>query len=241
MEITNTIGSQFFGRFILLAILILIFFRLLKFGLSVILKQKKNSSLIRTYFPLVELISWIIFFVLYLFLFFSIKSAFAYILVGIIFFLLYFVMIFGVKDLIAGVFFKSRNKFIVGDILEFDGKKGIVKNLGHNYIEIETGDGQTQFIPYTKLIFSITKKGESTGQSSGYSFLLETASDKDVLEITKQIRTAIISLPWSSVQRMPLINLQKQSGSTSIFEITVYPVDSSFSVKIEKYIVEKFA
>ncbi len=240
MEITNTIGSQYFGRFILFAILILIFFRLLKFGISVIFKQKKSSRLISTYFPLVELVSWIIFLVLYLFLFFSIRSVFAYVLVGFIFFLLYFVLLYGVKDLIAGVFFKSRNKFNIGDILEFDGQKGIIKSLGHSSIEIETGDGQTQFIPYAKIIFSVTKKSESTGQSSGYSFLLETANDKDIMETTDQIKTAIISLPWSSIQRMPLINLKEQTDSTSIFEITVYPVDSSFSGKIEKFIVEKF-
>ncbi len=241
MDITNTIGSQYFGRFILFAILILIFFRLLKFGLSILFKKKKNSRLISTYFPLVELVSWLIFLVLYLFLFFSIRSVFAYVLVGFIFFLLYFVLLYGVKDLIAGVFFKSRNKFNIGDILEFDGQKGIIKSLGHSSIEIETGDGQTQFIPYAKIIFSVTKKSESTGQSSGYSFLLETANDKDIMETTDQIKTAIISLPWSSIQRMPIINLKGQTDSNSIFEITVYPVDSSFSGKIEKYIVEKFS
>jgi small conductance mechanosensitive channel len=203
-------------------------------------KKEKNSRLIQTYFPLVELISWVIFLVLYLFLFFSIRSVFAYVLVGFIFFLLYFVMMFGVKDLIAGVFFKSRNKFQIGDILEFENQKGIIKSLGHGSIELETGDGQTQFIPYAKIIFSITKKSETTGQSSGYSFLLETTSEKDTLEITNDIKKAIISLPWSSVQRMPLINLKEQTGKTSIFEITVYPVDSSFSGKIEKYVVEKF-
>jgi small conductance mechanosensitive channel len=219
----------------------LMFFRLLKFGLSVLFKSKKNSHLVQTYFPLVELISWLIFLVLYLFLFFSIRSAFAYVLVGFIFFLLYFVMMFGMKDLIAGVFFKSRNKFRIGDILEFENQKGIIKSLGHSSIELETGDGQTQFIPYTKIIFSITKKSETTGQSSGYNFLLETTSDKDTQETTNEIKTAIISLPWSSVQRMPLINLKKQTDKTSIFEITVYPVDSSFSGKIEKYVVEKFA
>ncbi|NOX45518.1 MAG: mechanosensitive ion channel [Chlorobi bacterium] len=240
MDITNTIGSQYFGRLILFAVLILIFFRLLKFGLSVVFKSKKNSRLTQTYFPLVELISWVIFLVLYLFLFFSIRSAFAYVLVGVVFFLLYFVMQFGVKDMIAGVFFKSRNKFRIGDVLEFENQKGIVKNLGHSSIEIETGDGQTQFIPYTKIIFSITKKSETTGQSSGYSFLLETTSGKDILEITNDIKTAIISLPWSSVQRMPLINLKEQTDKTSIFEITVYPVDSTFSGKIEKYVVGKF-
>lgn len=240
MEITNTIGSQYFGRFILFAILILIFFRLLKFGLSIMFKKRKNVHLINTYFPLLELASWLIFMVLYLFLFFSIRSIFAYILVGFIFFLLYFVMLYGVKDLIAGVFFKSRNKFSVGDILEFDGQKGIIRSLGHSSIEIETGDGQTQFIPYVKIIFSITKKSESTGQSSGYSFMLETANNKNISEITNQIRTATISLPWSSVKRMPLINLKEQTNSTVIFEITVYPTDGSFSGKIEKFIVEKF-
>ncbi len=240
MDITNTIGSQYFGRFILFAVLMLVFFRLLKFGLSVMFKKKKNSRLTQTYFPLVELVSWLIFLVLYLFLFFSIRSAFAYVLVGVVFFLLYFVMQFGVKDMMAGVFFKSRNKFQIGDILEFENQKGVIKNLGQSSIEIETGDGQTQFIPYTKIIFSITKKSETTGQSSGYSFLLETANDKDVVEITEQIKTAIISLPWSSVQRMPLINLKEQSRETSIFEITVYPVDSSFSGKIEKYVVGEF-
>ena len=241
MDITNTIGSQYFGRFILFAVLILIFFRLLKFGLSVIFKKKRDSNLINTYFPLVELVSWLIFLVLYLFLFFVIHSVFAYILIGFIIFLLYFVMMFGLKDMIAGVFFKSRNKFNVGDILEFDGQKGIIKNLGNSSIEIESGDGQTQFIPYAKIIFSLTKKSEITGQSSGYSFLLETVSDKDVLETMNEIKTAIISLPWSSVQRAPLINLKEQTASRSIFDITVYPVDSSFSGKIEKHVVEKFA
>lgn len=241
MEITNTIGSQYFGRFILFAILMMVFLRLLRFVLSVMFKSKKNSQWVQTYFPLAELVSWLVFLVLYLFLFFSIRSAFAYVLAGLVFFLLYFVMQFGLKDLIAGVFFKSRNKFGIGDILEFENQKGIIKNLGPSSIEIETSDGQTQFIPYTKIIFSITKKSETTGQSSGYSFLLETANDKDVLETMNEIKTAIISLPWSSVKRMPLINLKEQTASSSIFNITIYPVDSSFSGKIEKHVVEKFA
>jgi len=241
MEIVQTEWSRLFARFILWGIILFVLFSFTRLVLPYILRKNKKTDQIKRNLHLAELIIWIFFFSWFLFVFAEIKSLFSIVLFGIILGLAYLLFRFWVTDIVAGLIFRNSNKINRGDGLRVGDIEGKIVNLGFRNIEIEKKDGTTVYVPYRKVTSAIFSKTESATQSSGYTFELKTSLDSDIDHVTEKIKTYIVALPWSSIQKSPVISLKGQSDNSIVFSITVYSIDRSFFSKIENQVRNKFS
>jgi len=241
MEITGADPAHLFIRFIGWSVALFLMIRLFRFLLPLIFYKEKPRKYIFKLFPVAELIIWMIFLSWFTFLFSEANEIYVYIVLAILLMLLFWISRYWVKDLIAGVVFRSSTRLKVGDLLHVEGLKGKIRRFGNYSVELETQDSQMIFIPYNKLVDAVNITSEPTGQSQGYTFILVCSRKEDQSETMQQIKTTILATPWVSVNRMPVINLVKQSDTSWEFEITIFPINKSFAGKIENLVSEKYA
>ncbi len=240
MDIQITTWQNIFFSFLLVGILLLVLFRLLRYILPVFFKDHKQLRQIIKVMPLIETAGWLLFFSWYTFRFAEIKSLYALVIIGILLVLVFWITRYLTRDLIAGMIFRVSGRFNEGDIIIHDNRKGIIKKFRFDTLEVESTDGQIIYIPFGELQSGITIKGESTDQTAAYSFLLECRKKNTPEETITNIRNYLISLPWSSVQKMPLVVIREQSEALYLIDVTVYPVEKPFAKKIETLTIEKF-
>ncbi len=239
MDIVQTEWSQIFGRFLIWGIILFVLFTIIRFGFPYLMRNKKKASQLLKYFRLVELFIWLFFFSWFLFRFAEVKSLFAFVIFGIQLGILYLIFRFWLTDLIAGIIFKNSNQIDVGDSIQYEKHLGKIIKIGGRSIEIENEDGNSVFIPYRKLTSAIFSRTESSEQTSGYSFELETSFEEDIDKTIEQIKSSIIALPWSSIRKSPQISLKGQTDKSLIFNVTIFAIDRSYFGKIENQHIKK--
>lgn len=240
MDIISTNWGNIYAKFIIWGIIIFLLFRFIRFGLNLIIKNKKLNNSIQKFLPATELGVWIFFFARFMFVFAEARSLFAFVVLAVLLSLLYLLIRFWIIDLVAGVFVKSKNNYVEGDILQVEDFHGVIKKFGNRTIELETKDEKTIYVPYRKIAASVNIKSESIKQTSGFTFQIETNKTEELNKLLQEFNSYIISLPWSSVEKSPIVSLLKQTDSTFVFNITIYPVDKKYSTKYENTIREKF-
>lgn len=240
MDLIQTGSTQIFGKFILWGIIIFLFFTIIRFGIPYVLKTQKKQVYIKQIVLISELTVWIFFLCWFVFLFLKSGSLFVIVVFAILFFVLYVLGRLWLFDLIAGVIFKSGGQVKKGDYFEKDENKGIISKLGSRFLIIEHIDGNMVHIPYHKITASIFRKNEIIDQKSGYIFDLTVRSTENIETLKSNIQRSIISLPWSSVNKSPVISLLEQTAEEYVFKITIYAIDKSFAAKIEDHIKKQY-
>ena len=240
MNVEYTNWQAVFFDFLVGGLIIFVVFRLLQFVLPVFLTNSKKRKNVFRISPVVETIFWLLFFSWYTFRFAEIMSLYAFVVIGILLILIFWVSRFFLRDLMAGMFFRASGRFKEGEVLIYKKNKGAIKKFGTQSLEIESFEGQVIYIPYSKLQDSIMIKSESTEQSAAYTFafnILNTTTPEDSIN---SIRKFVVSLPWSSIQKSPLVMISEQASGHSTVEVTVYPIEKIYGKKIEHLTLEKF-
>lgn len=240
MEFIASNWENIYTRFLLWAVLVLLFFRLLNFGSKVLIKDEKLNLWITRILPPIELIFWSMLIAWFMFIFAEAKSLFALVLMGVLLTMLYLLFKYWFADLLAGVIFKTKNNYQIGDYIQIGDHSGQIIKIGNNSIELETQDGKTIYFPYHKILNAISIKNESTEQISGYSIDLKIRSMENTNKLINQIKSFAISLPWYATQNPPIIKLIEQEEDLFVFKVTYYPTDKSFAIKIKQMIIDKF-
>lgn len=241
MQISNSTWQGLFLSFIALSLLLTLIFRLLRYILPLINHNKTFLERMHKTLPVVEVISWFVFLSWFVFRFAEIMQVYALIILTILFFLLFWISRYLLKEVIAGVIFRSTGNYKIGDQLVLEEQGGTIRRFKLNLVEIENSEGEIVCIPYSYLAGHITIKRERDEQTSAYTFVLETSINSTAEKIAGDIKSFILSLPWSSVRKMPVVLLLEENETRFLFEITVYPVEKSMAKKIELEVRKKFA
>lgn len=240
MNISNPTWQSLFISFIVLSLVLVFLFRLLRYVIPLFARKNKTTERIHRILPVIEISVWFTFLSWFVFRFAEIKQAYAIIILTILIFLIFWISKFLLKELIAGIIFRSTGHYSQGDHINFQGQTGIIRRFRVNFIEAETPEGEILFIPYSQLAEEATIKKEGKEQTSAYTFLLETFRELSVDEMIQNVRSFILSLPWSSVKKMPGVILVEESEDQYLFEITVYPVQKNMAKKIEYELIKKY-
>ena len=241
MDYINNTGEEFlFLRFILIGILIFALFRGIWYLSPLILRRQKSRLLIRRYLPLAETLFWVVFLS-----WFSIRFAVADPLFGILILfvlgaILFWLSKFGLKDMIAGMLLRLTSHYKTGDLLQFSGQEGRLKNWTLLAMELETSNGEVLRMPYSKIISESQLKTETKQYSSAYHFSLTIISDDDPTLVAEKISQYILKLPWSSVHQKPEVVLMEHHKDKLKFQISCYPLEKAFSKRIEEKVIEQF-
>ncbi|MEZ5198886.1 MAG: mechanosensitive ion channel [Bacteroidales bacterium] len=239
----DSIGSKWqvlFFSFILWGLLIYLVFRLFNYGLNTYLQKKKYFQSLSKSTPIIEIIAWLLYFGWWLQKFYEAKTFFVLIVIGILALLLFWLSKYWLKDLIAGIVFKSTKQLKEGDTLQVEELNGVIKKFLKTTIVIESKGGQTIILPYSNIIGKTNIKSEDTEKSYGFSFELKLAGQGGIEIDPEEIRAFIISLPWNSTLKPPIVNLVIETMDDRIFDVTVFPIDKSYYSKIERHVKSKF-
>jgi len=238
-QLTQNWQDVFIG-FSILGILLFLIFRLLHYLLPILLKNKKALYRVKRFLPVIETVSWLSFLSWYSIKFYAQYNIYTLVILLAILVIAFWVSRFLIKELIAGALFRGSARFHEGDRIQTNQYSGTIKKFHFDTIEIEAGDGQIVFIPYSKLSGKITIKNESVGQTSAHTFQLKVISSAEPEIISGHINSFLLSLPWSSVTTSPQVILIEQEGEKYVFDITCFPVEKSYAKKMEQKVLDKF-
>ena len=240
----ESLGIQFSNFELLIAILLaIILFAVIRFAEKAIpffIKDyEKKRSFIR-YFSLIEIFIWVLYTV-FLIQSFSdsnqIYSLGMFVLLMIVgFWLLWFYL----KNIISGSVFKLSKKFEIGDIIQVNNYQGKIIAMGNQRLELESENGEVIFIPYKQLSDSVIVKLHRGEMELSHSFTLATNNDKLQKEIEQALRYEILSMPWTSIKKSPLIKLIHKDDGHFVFEIVLFALDNKYFFNMEQLLKDKF-
>jgi len=240
----ESLGIQFSNFELLIAILLaLLLFVVIRFAEKAIpffIKDyEKKRSFIR-YFSLIEIFIWVLYTV-FLIQSFSdsnqIYSLGMFVLLMIVgFWLLWFYL----KNVISGSVFKLSKKFEIGDTIQVNNYQGKIIAMGNQRLELESENGEVIFIPYKQLSDSVIVKLHRGEMELSHSFTLATNNDKLQKEIEQALRYEILSMPWASIKKSPLIKLIHKDDEHFVFEIVLFALNNKYFFNMEQLLKDKF-
>jgi small-conductance mechanosensitive channel len=233
MNQLNSVWQGIFFDFLLTGVIILLLFRLLQFLLPPLLAQRRKYRQILPVLPVLETTVWLLYFSWFTFRFAAAGAVYALVVMGVLLVLIFWISRFYLKDLIAGMFFRLSKRYREGEIIAYEGWMGTIQRFGIQSLEIRTQEGQIVYIPYGKLQESLTVKSESEAQSAAYSFVLTLNRKEPVPDLQQKVLQHLVSLPWSSVHKVPDVVLKETQDNGLKIEVTVYPIEKVFGKQIE--------
>ena len=227
-------------KFLIAGVFLWLLLRLLKYLMPFVIKRKENKRYVRRYLPSFELLLWFVFVIISIDLFLKTGNIVGYGLLILVFLFIIWFTFFVLKDLMSGVIFKLTDHFSKDDTLKVSKYSGKIVNFGRSSLELETENGKSIYIPYSKIIGAVNIKTDPAEKISRYNFKLETKKDISLREKTELIKQAIMVLPWSSIKKSPIIKPVGETENSYIFEITIFSLEKEYFHKIENNIKEQF-
>jgi small-conductance mechanosensitive channel len=229
--------------FLFTALFILLFFRLIKYMIQFVRLSQHNTGLAKKYLPVVELATWIIFFtwaIQYLY-----NRGYLVTIVPLMIFIIIVLYLawYILKDLIAGIVFKTSNTLAINDHITVAGVSGKVIEIGQNIMKIEHESGRIISIPYSKIAGEIIQMNFPSQSLLSHSFLFRMEliyETEQVFEIIEKLRITILSLPWASQKKEPMIIIKAEGPNDILFAITVFSLDNGYFTRIEKFLEKEF-
>ena len=229
--------------FILLALIIFAFFRLFKYLVQFIRLTPRKALFVNRYLPVTELAVWTIFFIWaiqYLF-----NRGYLVTLVPLLVFLIIILYLawYGLKDIIAGVIFKTTNPLQVKDHVTVAGITGKVTAISQSSLEIEDYSGHIVNVPFSKVVGNIVLKHYPSQSLLSHNFLLQcplTEAGSNIFELSENLRTTILALPWASQKKEPKISVEAEGTEHILLNITIFSLDQSYFIKTEKFLEKEF-
>ncbi len=240
MNIQYSNWQAVFFDFLVGALIIFSLFRLIQYVLQVFISRSGHYKVLKQALPVVETILWILYLSWYTFRFAEIRSVYAFVVIAVLFVLFFWISRYYFKDLVAGIVFRASGKFREGEVIIHENLKGTIKRFRLQAIEIESQDGQIIYIAYSALVDSTAIKHESTEKSAAYTFTLLTPADVSGENKTKTIEKYLLSLPWSSAHKDPVVTVREKQEDQFVIEVTAYPLEKSYGKKIEQMAIQHF-
>ncbi len=220
-------------KYIILGLLIFFLFKLLKSLVPIAINNREIRRFLYKAIPLLEIKVWIFFAIITTLKFQKDFPIFAYTIFFVLIIAIIYWAWFSLKDYIAGLIFRAKGEFYRGETLLFRDMQGIIRDFGLQTIEIETPSGKTILIPYSDLISDIYGKTEQGETTISHVFTIKLDKTIPVPETIEDIRTFILQLPWSSLQRMPHIRVSREYETYYMIEIVVYAIERDYFFTIE--------
>jgi hypothetical protein len=189
-----------------------------RFAKKNINKKPFFSSIIR-FMPLIELVTWVIFVIWVIHLFFVKNPYLPVVYLIAILILTTFLSLLLLRDYFAGILIKIRFKIREGQHFETEAISGIVQKANRLYMEIRTDNGYEYKVPYSKIDQgSIRSNLRQTGENeTSLSFAITKNIPWE--EIQQIILEVVLNSPWSSYKKVPVIKKTEEKNDVIQLEI----------------------
>lgn len=226
--------------FALIAFVIFAVFKAIAKGFPLILKQADRKRAFSRYFTVIEILVWVIYTIFVIQQLSDSNHIYSFGLFILLMIAGFWVLWFYLKNYISGGVFKLNGKFELNDTVQIDEYQGKIIGLGNHRLELETDKGEIIYIPYSKLANAVIIKLHPGEMILSHSFKINTSNNKKVADKIDEIRFEILSLPWSSLKKVPSIKLIHEDNNHLIFELVVYTLEKEYFFAMEQEIKKKF-
>jgi hypothetical protein len=213
--------------------------------IRLIIKQLINKyvawSKLLNLLPLASLILWIIILFWAVNYLFRDKSYYQLIIISIIVILSLSTGWFFLKDIIAGVFFRIQNNYSQNEFVQFGKISGRLNEMHLTHISIQTNDGRSIKIPYSRLSNEIISQRLET-KSFENDRLIININKKHHKKETEDIIFALISnSPWRIGIALPTVKFLKEDPDHYSFELQVQVRNQKHLDNINDSLLKRFS
>ena len=224
--------------FLLIAVILIALFRILNFFIPVIPIKSKNQTSIKKVLPVIEFTTWLIFLIWGINYFIRNNIYFAAGLGLILLLIMFWFAWYSLRDMISGIIIKSNKDLRINDSIYVAGYHGKIIRFGFRNLVLETENGKNIYLPYTMLIKKEFIRSHPAEKILSHSFKVTLHKEKAIEQTTEDIRLTLLSLPWVSQIKSPGIRLESETGTSYVFHVTVYSLESRYFMLIEKSLQE---
>ncbi len=228
-------------KFIIFGIALFFTLKIVSRLLNVFSNKYLSLKRFNYFFPAIELSCWLAFVFWAIHVLFREQFFYPILMISIMLVVIISISWFLVKDFISGIIFKTQNEFRRGQKIKFSSISGRILDMGPTYLKLETRKGETMKIPYSKLSNeTLVKKGDMAS-TDNFKMKLKLALNRDKDQLATDLKTSLMSLPWTSANKEPTISSTNESSGFLTFEIMYYCLNENHAYYIEKAMKEKFA
>jgi len=191
-------------------------------------------------FPLVEIISWIVFVFWAATALFIDGSFYPYIMAALFLITAILFVWFVFRDVFAGAIFRAQNDLNLGDYIKIGELSGQIKSVHSTHLEITSDNGQTIKIPYSRLSQDLISGMTTPEGMEEFTISLTVKKTMPKDEIEEKIRFEIANSSWCNYKNPPVIKLKNQNEEVTNFDILVYTLNQKHLRIVEKMLKEKF-
>ncbi|MEN7546452.1 mechanosensitive ion channel domain-containing protein [Rapidithrix thailandica] len=225
-----------FIKYLIYGLLIFLsFFLLNKVAASLPFRRKYKDFTVRT-LSIVEGLTWFLFIVYASQQLISDPTLNSIILLAICLVAIIWLAWFGVRDFIAGIILKSDGSLSRFERINVKGITGKILSLGYRSLELETDNGETVTIPYSRISGEMRIKPNPSKTVKSHRFELSLPKDMPVSETRDLLNTLVNSAPWSSLKKEPQLKILAETEDLYRFEIIIYTLQVEYFQKVKQYI-----
>ncbi len=224
--------------YFLLIIALFALFRLLRLVMPLMLLRKSAfQGLTRWLFP-IELFTWLFILGWGCQRFLSKGALVSALITGIIFIgILVYIIHFFIRDFVAGVFLRFSRHVGLHDTLKVGENEGTVSYMGLRTFQIETKDGRTIVLPYSKVITNTFERHKEEELLVSDKWHLKVSSNDQLPAIKDEIRTFILQSAFSASSKEPVFEFE--SGLSEL-SITFYCPGKKYAERLKMDLEKRF-
>lgn len=135
-------------------------------------------------------------------------------------------------DVFSGIALRAERSFKVGDHVRIGDSEGRVTSLGPRAVALETPEGDSALIPYSRATQLPIVRTRSFDRGASRSFAVELKGIA-VSELASVVERAALEQHWGSVTRPPEISTR--SGGS--LEVTVFSLSEGHTLDVESAVL----
>jgi small-conductance mechanosensitive channel len=219
------------------------FFVILRFIsrlLNSIPASKNIHKLLLRIFPLVEFAVWMALGIWIMNNIFSDSPYYSTIISATIGIIALIIGWYFLRDFISGIILKTEIAFEVNQRIKIPQAEGLLKKMGYRTIEIETDKGDIVKIPYTQLASNVINLQNTDSIMQGHETHIHIDAKLPIQDVKERIEKCILVLPWSSINKLPHINITEQNDTFNTFSIQFYAISNKHAAYISQQIKSCF-
>lgn len=221
-----------------LALLLLL--KLIKIWLPKLIQRQAYKESFLRYYPLFEIGIGLLFITYAIDKLSTNNPLYALGLFVILFIITLWITWYYTKGYVLGILFKLNSKFSLHDNIRFKAYQGKIIEMGARRMLIEDDKGELIFIPYDELVKHIIIKNHPAENILSHNFMLQVPSTKATDDRQRDIRYRLLSLPWISLKKEPIIKIMDEDEGQQTYSITCYCPDKSYFYKVETALKQSF-
>jgi hypothetical protein len=147
---------------------------------------------------------------------------------------------FILRDIFAGAVFSGRKQFHLNHHIQCGGLSGRIIAKGMTHLAVQTDNGETARIPYSRLSGEIVTERSEDTESDYYRIHLTVPGKRSSQLLQADLIRDVRATPWASTATPPVVQLRKQTDTSCEFEVLFRSLNSRHAGFVERLLRDAY-